>query len=129
MWRQLARHLPPKASPPATLPILQKILSISTCQLRLSRNILDCTSDEPPGLSKIHSVMIVCHCTGATDREIRRAAKQGCAPGEAGQRCGGCCAEVTRLVNLEKAGQAPNQQTKSGGREQSKPALPPSAAS
>ena len=54
--------------------------------------------------------MIVCHCTGATDREIRRAARLGGSAGEAGRRCGGCCAEVTRLINLEKSGQAPAKQ-------------------
>jgi len=53
--------------------------------------------------------MIVCHCTGATDRDIRRAAALN-APGApaglcvspAGQCCGGCADKVREIVASAK---------------------------
>lgn len=50
--------------------------------------------------------MLVCHCRGVTDRQIRRLVKDGaCSTREiaratgAGMRCGGCRSNVTRVVN------------------------------
>ena len=75
--------------------------------------------------------MIVCHCTGASDREIRRAARSTGNAGAAGTYCGGCCAEVTRLIDLEKSTRQTPVETsaKSGGRKQAKrrPNTPPAA--
>ncbi|MCP4908287.1 MAG: (2Fe-2S)-binding protein [bacterium] len=50
--------------------------------------------------------MLVCHCRGISDRQIRRLVKDGasstrdvaCATG-AGMRCGGCRSNVTKVVN------------------------------
>ena len=49
--------------------------------------------------------MIVCHCTGATDRDIRKAAQMA-GPGAtflcaapAGQCCGGCTDKVREIAN------------------------------
>ena len=50
--------------------------------------------------------MLVCHCRGVTDRQIRRLVKDGAnstrevarATG-AGMRCGGCRSNVTKVVN------------------------------
>ncbi|MFT4540802.1 MAG: bacterioferritin-associated ferredoxin [Planctomycetota bacterium] len=66
--------------------------------------------------------MIICHCTGATDREIKRCARATGNAGSAGSFCGGCSAEVTRLINLEKPCQAPGKgNSKSEGRKLPKP--------
>lgn len=50
--------------------------------------------------------MLVCHCRGVSDRQIRRAVKEGCtslrAVGRetgAGMRCGGCRSNVESIVN------------------------------
>ena len=50
--------------------------------------------------------MLVCHCRGVTDRQLRRAVKEGAgsvrevarATG-AGLRCGGCRSAVSKVVN------------------------------
>lgn len=50
--------------------------------------------------------MLVCHCRGVTDRQLRRAVRNGAgsvrdvarATG-AGLRCGGCRANVSKVVN------------------------------
>jgi bacterioferritin-associated ferredoxin len=50
--------------------------------------------------------MLVCHCRGITDRQIRRLVKDGaCSTREvarstgAGMRCGGCRSNVKQVVN------------------------------
>ncbi|MBB84658.1 MAG: hypothetical protein CL931_12680 [Deltaproteobacteria bacterium] len=50
--------------------------------------------------------MLVCHCRGISDRQIKRAVKDGCSsPREvaretgAGMRCGGCRSTVKAIVN------------------------------
>ncbi|MEZ4333148.1 MAG: (2Fe-2S)-binding protein [Myxococcota bacterium] len=49
--------------------------------------------------------MLVCHCRGVSDRQIKRAVRNGaCSVRQvaretgAGMRCGGCRANVTQLV-------------------------------
>lgn len=58
--------------------------------------------------------MIVCHCYGISDREIRRCVHEGAASvGEvgracgAGTGCGGCRPEVAELVSAEQRSAAP----------------------
>ena len=50
--------------------------------------------------------MLVCHCRGISDRQIRRAVKDGCTSARdvarstgAGMRCGGCRSNVKAIVN------------------------------
>ena len=50
--------------------------------------------------------MLVCHCRGISDRQIKRAVKNGCASARevgretgAGMRCGGCRANVEAVVD------------------------------
>jgi bacterioferritin-associated ferredoxin len=50
--------------------------------------------------------MLVCHCRGVTDRQIRRLVKDGASSTRevaratgAGMRCGGCRSNVTKVVN------------------------------
>lgn len=49
--------------------------------------------------------MLVCHCRGVSDRQIRRAVKDGCSSARevaratgAGMRCGGCRSNVKAVV-------------------------------
>ena len=53
--------------------------------------------------------MIICHCTGATDRDIRQAAAHespgapsGLCVSPAGQCCGGCADKVREIVASAK---------------------------
>jgi bacterioferritin-associated ferredoxin len=55
--------------------------------------------------------MIVCHCTGATDRDIRHAAQvstpgapAGLCVSPAGQCCGGCAEKVREILAHAKSG-------------------------
>ena len=55
---------------------------------------------------EIRQTMIVCHCRGVTDRQIRRLVREGaCSAREvarstgAGMRCGGCRSTVNEVVN------------------------------
>jgi len=50
--------------------------------------------------------MIVCHCRGVTDRQIKRLVREGAGSARevaqatgAGMRCGGCRSSVKRVVN------------------------------
>ena len=50
--------------------------------------------------------MLVCHCRGISDRQIKRAVKNGCSSARevaretgAGMRCGGCRSNVKAIVN------------------------------
>jgi bacterioferritin-associated ferredoxin len=50
--------------------------------------------------------MLVCHCRGITDRQIRRLVKDGASSARevarvtgAGMRCGGCRSNVKQVVN------------------------------
>lgn len=50
--------------------------------------------------------MLVCHCRGISDRQLRRAVKNGCTSARdvaratgAGMRCGGCRSNVKAVVN------------------------------
>ena len=50
--------------------------------------------------------MLVCHCRGISDRQIKRAVKNGCTSARevaretgAGMRCGGCRSNVKAVVN------------------------------
>ena len=50
--------------------------------------------------------MLVCHCRGITDRQIRRVVKDGVESARevaratgAGMRCGGCRSNVKKVVN------------------------------
>ena len=50
--------------------------------------------------------MLVCHCRGITDRQIRRVVKDGADSARevaratgAGMRCGGCRSNVKKVVN------------------------------
>jgi bacterioferritin-associated ferredoxin len=62
-------------------------------------------------LKEVFTFVIVCHCTGATDRQIRalvrdgarspRALARACQAGQAGMACGGCRLEIERIVNDE----------------------------
>jgi len=57
--------------------------------------------------------VIVCHCSGVSDREIRSAVREGarscrdvaraCA---AGRMCGGCRPAIRRILDLERAAEA-----------------------
>lgn len=54
--------------------------------------------------------MIVCHCTGVRDQDIRSAAERGVrTPGEVGQQCGagaccgGCLPLIRELLNAPAA--------------------------
>ena len=60
--------------------------------------------------------MIVCHCTGATDRDIRRAATinapgvpAGLCASPAGQCCGGCADKVREIVASTKSVRASDE--------------------
>jgi bacterioferritin-associated ferredoxin len=57
--------------------------------------------------------MIVCHCKGVTDRDIRRMVEQGALPHceedrvrAAGTECGGCRTLIDRIL-LEQLGASP----------------------
>ena len=57
--------------------------------------------------------MLVCHCRGISDRQIRRAVKEGAASARevarvtgAGMRCGGCRDNVKRVVGQALASEA-----------------------
>ena len=59
--------------------------------------------------------MIVCHCTGATDRDIRQAAQMA-GPGAsslcaspAGQCCGGCADKVREIANQTLSAAGPDE--------------------
>jgi bacterioferritin-associated ferredoxin len=64
--------------------------------------------------------VIVCHCSGVSDREIRSAAREGartckdvaraCA---AGRMCGGCRPAIRRILALEQAAEASFGETSS----------------
>ena len=64
--------------------------------------------------------MIVCHCSGVSDREIRSAVREGaqtcrdvaraCA---AGRMCGGCRPAIRRILALEQAAEASFGETSS----------------
>ena len=50
--------------------------------------------------------MLVCHCRGISDRQIKRAVQDGCSSARevaretgAGMRCGGCRSNVKAIVN------------------------------
>jgi len=54
--------------------------------------------------------MIVCHCKGVTDREIRKAVLEGASTCtdverlcEAGKECGGCRPLIEQLVSAQAA--------------------------
>lgn len=58
------------------------------------------------GTPKERTPMLVCHCRGITDRQIRRLVKDGaCSTRDvaratgAGLRCGGCRSNVKRVVD------------------------------
>lgn len=64
--------------------------------------------------------MIVCHCKGITDRDIRKAVLEGASTRtdvermcQAGSECGGCRPLIEQLVGKEAASQAgePQQHT------------------
>lgn len=59
--------------------------------------------------------MLVCHCRGISDRQIRRAIKDGATSARevaretgAGMRCGGCRSNVKRVVNEALASEFEN---------------------
>jgi bacterioferritin-associated ferredoxin len=64
--------------------------------------------------------MIVCHCRGVTDRQIKRLVREGaCSAREvarstgAGMRCGGCRSSVKQVV--EQAVERDHQRAQPGG--------------
>jgi bacterioferritin-associated ferredoxin len=69
----------------------------------------------PPSIGEREAMraVIVCHCSGVSDREIRSAVREGartcrevaraCA---AGRMCGGCRPAIRRLLEIEQAGEA-----------------------
>jgi bacterioferritin-associated ferredoxin len=61
--------------------------------------------------------MIVCHCTGATDRDIRHAvghepsgAPAGLCVSPAGQCCGGCASKVREIIASAQGKSQANEQ-------------------
>ena len=60
--------------------------------------------------------MLVCHCRGITDRQIKRAVREGASSVRevarstgAGMRCGGCRSNVSQLVNSELSAELAKQ--------------------
>ena len=52
--------------------------------------------------------MIVCHCKGVTDRQIRRAVREGARDRDeivmscsAGSHCGGCASAIDEIIDRE----------------------------
>jgi len=66
-----------------------------------------------------HRIMIICHCLGMTDREIRKAAREGSRSGDArsgclaaGSACGGCAPAVREIVEAERGGSSASRDSR-----------------